>query len=65
MRKKKKARGARREVEREEERLSPFSSSHRPPSVFKFLIIAIFVGYPAGASAEESGEKSDDSGNFQ
>ena len=35
-----------REGGREKERLSPFSSSHRPPRAFYFSIIAIFVGIP-------------------
>ena len=44
--------GGRWEGEREETRLPPFPSSHRPPRAY-FSIIAILFGYPAVASAEE------------
>ena len=36
-----------------EEKLPPFPSSHRSPRAFYFFIIAIFIGMPCGASAEE------------
>ena len=36
-------------------RLPPFPSSHRPLRSCFFLIIAIFIGIPSGASVEKSG----------
>ena len=35
------------------QRVLLFPSSHRPPRASCFFITAIFMGYPAGTSAEE------------
>ena len=48
-----KARGGRWEREREEERLPPFLSSHRPTRAFCFFKLLLFLSqYQAGAYAE-------------
>ena len=55
-RKKKKARGAQWEREREKRGLFlPFPSSLVPCALFIFLLLLFWGGYPVGASAEERG----------